>query len=185
MADIVNITRTYTFANGIPLVNSQLESEIQNIVDTFNKDIAVITGNVDIFDFAVEPGIGIGTQLSASNTYLLLCSISLGIGEWQVSGMAGLQDTSGSISSLFQAGITSDTSTVLPNFNGYIAGQKDVGVFVYPARTYISIPPFNYNVSSGGNSLASVTLYLKVAATFTGSPNPYVFGSIRARRMSR
>lgn len=177
MADIVNISRTYTFTNGITLVNSQLESEISNIVDRINKNISILTDNVFVQSFVTS---SLPTAFGGSGVILNLMSISLGVGEFDINAMVGCQalQASGTVISRWAGGISTSISSIP---DGYLAAQD--GIIPPPppvassSNSYIVIPPHRTGVVS------PTTFYFNCLATYTGGA-PYAFGVLQARRVS-
>lgn len=195
MADIVNITRMYQFADGIPLVNSQLEQEIQNIVDKTNRNISNITDNVTIQANRTIGYIGsTEVQFGSSGNLTFIQSITLTQGQWTISGLAGMYMTDNMVSRWGATITTSSTVGAVPVYPTnvsapWVSSQLDIAPRTYSASApydYIVFPSYTFGVDGVSGSypvLTATTIYLKAYAVYTGTA-PYGFGFVRAERKS-
>lgn len=181
MSDIVNVTRTYRFADGIPLVNSQLDSELSNIVDRINKNISYVTANVYKTSIVLSSNALI---FQGNGVNWDLTSIALTNGEWDIWATAGMRVIGTDVVTRWGAGLWSvsgdtafDASASFPN------NQVSVIPSITSTPTgnnynYLNILPFRFNVTP-----SSQTLYLKLVANYSAG-TPTGFGSIVARRVN-
>ena len=162
----MSITRTYTFSDSNKLINSQLESEIGNIVDTLNS-------GEYIENFVTDSS---PQNFPTSGQYGNLITLNLPLGDWELTASIGAANANSSSVTSWIAGITNSYSG--PNnagYNLYNYGQQGINPSSSPTiNTYINL--YRRFLSS-----SAFTIYLRYGGTYTSGP-PVAFGIFRARR---
>lgn len=175
MVNIVNVTRTYRFSDGITLVNTQLESELSNMVDTVNKNFSLfssLNNTVSSTSFLLFP---------ASGVYGDATSISLSSGNWLVNCMGVLTEGNLEVHSGFHLGISttsgnSSTGLTTGDNLAIFGNSSTLETFDYPIT--LSIPSYRMSLSS------TTTVYLKYQAWWSGNGAPLLSSRISAIRIS-
>lgn len=198
-----SITRTYSFANGGVADGGQVDSEVQNIVNTINNadagtttwtqvKVATLTSTTSTIlkgsatsDSAAAGNIGeyieslIGdTAATTSGNYSDGTSISLTAGDWDVSALVCWQSNSGTWSEAY-LGISQTTGN---SATGLTLGQTMLGAVwanssTTPIRHSLSIPTLRVSLS------ATTTIYLKLRAVYSAGTPHADGGRLSARRV--
>jgi hypothetical protein len=118
---------------------------------------------------------GATVNLPSSGTFVVVTSISLTAGDWDVSGSISFATQSGTVTLVNY--LTGDTSTNSGDggTNGSLAqaqaNNPNNGTII------LAIPTYRYNITS------TTTVYLNARASFTGTATYGGYGTIRARRV--
>jgi len=197
------ITRTYTFTDGTVAYGSQVNSEINNIVNTLNSlDSAssswtnVKTGVLTVTGLSTLTGgiVGVSTNSSATagnvgeyvssvasgvgqgstGTYANITSISLTAGDWDVTGQPSYQANSGTGLGQFFGAVSAYSGSATTDHVLY-----DNVVEGVPSSSYnVTLTIAQWRVSLS----ATTTIYLKAALVW-GSGTSTIAGRISARRV--